>query len=246
MERLWIVLGVALVVLLFLLSTRSNFTEGIPRIIHQTAPADESKWPKLWKLCQKTWWEKFPDWEYRFWNDDDLENLIKNDYPWFYNTYMGYDQQIKRVDAARCFILHKYGGMYADMDYECVKNFEHLLPADKVSIAESPFRDDGRADKEIHQNALMVSPKGHPFWEKTWDILEEKKNEQNVVYATGPYVIKQSVIEMPYHVNTLKNELFAPGHTETFKRAKHEQYEELPPVDNEKVYARHLGTGVWV
>jgi len=242
----WVVLVALLFVLLGLLSTRSNFEAGIPKIIHQTAPADESKWPKLWKLCQKTWKEKFPAWEYKFWNDDDLENLIKTDYPWFYETYKGYDQHIKRVDAARCFILHKYGGMYADMDYECVNNFEHLIPGDKVSIAESPYKDDGREDKEIHQNALMISPRGHPFWERVFEILEEKKNEQSVVYATGPYIMKQSAIEMPDKINTLKKELFAPSHTQGFKRAQNEKYEDIPPLDDPSIYARHLGTGVWV
>jgi len=242
----WIVLVALLFVLLGLLSTRSNFEEGIPKIIHQTAPADESKWPKLWKLCQKTWKEKFPTWEYRFWNDDDLENLIKTDYPWFHDTYKGYDQQIKRVDAARYFILHKYGGMYADMDYECVNNFEHLIPQDKVSIAESPYKHDGRDDIETHQNALMISPKGHPFWERVFKVLEEKKKEPVVVYATGPYVIINSIKGLEHHVNTLVYELFAPSHTEKFKRAQFENYNQLPPVENKNIFARHLGTGVWV
>lgn len=236
----WVGLVAIIVVLLVLLGTRSNFEKGIPKIIHQTAPSDESKWPPTWKLCQKTWKEKFPNWEYRFWNDDDLENLIKEDYSWFYPTYKGYDQQIKKVDAARYFMLHKYGGMYADMDYECINNFEHLLPVDKVSIAESPYK------HETHQNALMVSPKGHPFWERVFDILDEKKNENDVVHATGPRIIEKSVRELSHQVNTLSNDLFAPVHTEVFKRAEYEKYTELPLVENKDIFARHLGTGVWV
>lgn len=242
----WIILTALLFVLLGLLSTRSNFESGIPKIIHQTAPADESKWPPTWKLCQKTWKEKFPSWEYKFWNDEDLENLIKEDYSWFYPTYKGYDQQIKRVDAARCFMLHKYGGMYADMDYECINNFEHLLPGDKVSIAESPYKNDGREDTETHQNALMISPKGHPFWERVFEVLEEKKNDNVVVYATGPYVIIKSIKGLEHYVNTLAHDLFAPSHTEVFKRAQFENYNQLPLIENKNVFARHLGTGVWV
>jgi len=246
-EMWWVIVAAVLVVLCLVASTiRSSFEPGIPKIIHQTAPADESKWPKLWKLCQKTWKEKFPTWEYKFWNDDDLENLIKTDYSWFYDTYKGYDQQIKRVDAARCFILHKYGGMYADMDYECVNNFEHIIPSDKVSIAESPYKHDGRDDTETHQNALMISPKGHPFWERVFEVLEEKKNDEVVVYATGPYVIIKSIKELEHYVHTLKYELFAPSHTQVFKRAQFENYNELPPVENKNIFARHLGTGVWV
>jgi mannosyltransferase OCH1-like enzyme len=246
MEWMWLVLAGLLAVLLILLANRSNFDEGIPKIIHQTAPADETKWPKVWKLCQQSWKEKFPDWQYMFWNDDDLENLIKTDYPWFYDTYKGYDKQIKRVDAARYFILHKYGGMYADMDYECVNNFEHLIPGDKVSIAESPYKHDGRPDTETHQNALMASPRGHPFWERVFKVLDDNKNNAFVVYATGPYVIIKAIKELGEYVHTLKYELFAPSHTQQFKRAQFENYNKLPPVENKDIYARHLGTGAWV
>ena len=136
--------------------------------------------------------------------------------------------------------------MYADMDYECVNNFEHLIPPDKVSIAESPYKHDGRDDMETHQNALMISPKGHPFWERTFQILEEKKNDDVVVYATGPYVIIKSIKGLEHQVNTLVYQLFAPSHTELFKRAQFEDYTQLPPVENKSIYARHLGTGAWV
>ena len=229
-----------LLFIFFMWPVNRRYFPEIPKIIHQTAPADESKWHATWVPCQKSWKEKFPTWEYMFWNDDDLDKLIKTDYPWFYDTYTGYDQQIKRVDAARCFILHKYGGVYADMDYECINNFQHLLPGDKVSIAESPYK------HESHQNALMASPKGHPFWERVFEVLDEKKNESEVVHATGPRVIIKSIEGLEHYVNTLAGELFAPIHTQVFKRAEHEKYTELPPVENNNIFARHLGTGVWV
>ncbi len=93
------------------------------------------------------------------WTDEDLDNLIKNDFPYFYDIYKGYDVNIKRIDMARYFILYKYGGIYADMDYICFKNFYNLMPQDKVSISESDWQ-----ENEYMQNALMISPKEHPFW----------------------------------------------------------------------------------
>ena len=35
---------------------------------------------------------------------------------------------IQRADASRYFILHKYGGLYADLDYEPLMNFWDHLP----------------------------------------------------------------------------------------------------------------------
>ena len=48
----------------------------IPKIIHQTAPADKSKWHPIWEICQNSWKENFPspEYSYKFWNDDDLYN----------------------------------------------------------------------------------------------------------------------------------------------------------------------------
>ena len=110
------------------IKTIKAFIPGIPKIIHQSAPADKSKWPEIWAKCQKKWKELFPapKYEYKMWTDEDLDALMKNDFPEYYDMYKGYDQNIKRFDIARYFILHKYGGIYADMDYICFKNFYDL------------------------------------------------------------------------------------------------------------------------
>jgi hypothetical protein len=47
------------------------------------------------------------------------------------------------------------------MDYMCIKNFYDKLPQDKVSISESPYK-----NNKYLQNALMCSPRKHPFWMK--------------------------------------------------------------------------------
>jgi len=55
-------------------------------------------------------------------------------------------------------MLFLHGGLYADMDVEALDNpFPHL-PAG-VSIVASPY-----VENEKHQNSLMASPAGHPFW----------------------------------------------------------------------------------
>lgn len=239
----WVVCVVLLVVFLWMISTRSNFDEKIPKIIHQTAPADKSKWHPLWEPCQKTWKEKFPGWEYKFWSDEDLDALIATKYPWFLETYNGYDKKIKKIDAARYFILYEHGGVYADMDFECINNFEHVLPGDKVSIAESPYKNDGRG--ETHQNALMASPPKHPFWEKVFSLLEENKHRNDVLYATGPQIIVKAVKELSHYVNTLDSKRFAPEHDSNFKSAWKNGVKTPQTISDPNIFSRHHGTGVW-
>jgi mannosyltransferase OCH1-like enzyme len=244
MEWMWVVLAGLLIVLLFFLKNRSNFEEGVPKIIHQTAPADESKWHPVWKECQKTWKEKFPDYEYRMWTDEDLDELIRTKYSWFYDTYKGYDLKIKRIDAARYFMLNEYGGIYADMDFECLNNFEHILDKDKVSIAESPWKNGPSG--ETHQNALMISPKGHPFWEKVFELLDKHKNNRDVLFTTGPRIIMEAMNSVNEgSVASLPYQKFAPQHDKEFTSSYEAGRKTITPPNDPSIFTRHHSTSVW-
>jgi mannosyltransferase OCH1-like enzyme len=200
----------------------------IPKIIHQTAPANKEKWNEVWYKCQESWFEKFPspEYEYKMWNDEDLDKLIKYDFPWFYKIYQNYDKNIKRIDIARCFILYKYGGIYADMDYMCMKNFYDLLPPNKVSISQSPH-----PHNEYIQNALMASNINNNFWLK---VIEEAKNRTTlgVLDSTGPRLLTNIYFENTNDVNILPKDLFNPlsGTLE---------------FDSDIVYTKHFGSCSW-
>ena len=197
----------------------------IPKIIHQTAPADKAKWNEVWYKCQESWFEKFPspEYEYKMWTDEDLDSLIKNDFPWFYDIYSNYDVNIKRIDIARYFILYKYGGIYADMDYMCINNFYDLLPPEKVSISESPH-----TQNEYIQNALMASNKNNNFWLK---VIDESKNRINdsVFNATGPNLVSDIYFANKNDVNILEKNLFNP-------------LRESSEFNDDKIYSKHFGS----
>ncbi|KAH3704398.1 hypothetical protein DPMN_079453 [Dreissena polymorpha] len=53
---------------------------------------------------------------YTLWNLSMVENLISINYPWMKRTFNGYSQWVQKVDLAKYVILHKYGGLYADLD----------------------------------------------------------------------------------------------------------------------------------
>lgn len=195
----------------------------IPRIIHQLAPADKSKWNSGWNECQKTWKDSHPDFEYRMWTDEDIFEFMKNENPSFYeNVFLKYPKNIQRWDAVRPFILYKYGGIYADMDYECNQRFYELLPGDKVSICQSIYEID-----EGYQNALMASPKNHVLWKKLINDMEtvdtsDVKDPFYVQKTTGPILISRCIKNNTQLVNTLNSTEYASGK-----------------------YARHINNGVW-
>lgn len=211
---------------------RFNSGINIPKILHQTAPADKSKWHREWFECQASWRQHFPDFEYKLWTDEDNLNLIKNDYPWFLETYNKYPKNIMRIDIIRYFILDKFGGIYADMDYICIRNFYMNLPQDKISISESPF------PGEYLQNALMCSPKGHTFWmkviKKSKARLEKIENNSNVLYITGPQLVSDVYNDNKANIHVLPKDEFNPDKNSQFFN------------DHGKIYAKHLTTATWV
>ena len=215
------------------LQKNENFTSDIPKIIHQTAPKDKKKWNKTWYTCQQSWLKYFPEPEYKhiMWYDEDLDNLIINDFPWFYNIYKSYSKNIQRIDIARYFILYKYGGIYADMDYMCMKNFYNMLPSNKVSISESPYK-----NNEYLQNALMASNINNDFWIKVIDeaIIRNNniKSNNNVLYTTGPKLISFVYSNNIDNVNVLNYKLFNPSKSS----------DDFNSID---VIAKHVGTCTW-
>lgn len=199
----------------------------IPKIIHQTAPEDKNKWDPSWIKYQQSWIKHFPDFEYKFWNDNDIENFIFTKYRWFYDIYKSYDANIKRVDAARYFILYEYGGIYADMDYECVNNFWENIDQDSVSFAES-----GGVCVASIENALIVSPQNDPFWPLVFAKLINSTNFF-VFEATGPVFIERCYKH--YYDETKRN----------IKYLNAQQYSLNINTRSSNKYAIHHQTGVW-
>lgn len=200
----------------------------VPKIIHQTAPRDKSKWPKTWYICQNTWFKHFPKNEYKYmmWYDEDLDLFIKTQYNWFYPHYKSYKNKISRIDAARYFILYHYGGIYADMDFYCVHNFYNKLEYNKVSIVESPYK-----KNEYLQNSLMASSIKHPFWKTVFSQLLINKKKNKILDIAGPRLLDDSYIKE--YVNILPYQLFNP------------RLEDKEVFNSNNIYTKHYLTNVW-
>jgi mannosyltransferase OCH1-like enzyme len=179
---------------------------GIPKIIHHICPKDYRRWDKKWFVGYESWLRIFPKEEYThmIWYDDELDKFIESDFPWFLDVFKSYDRNIKRIDMVRPFFLYKYGGIYADMDYVVYKDFFKDMPQDKVSIPESPYK-----DNEFIQNALMITPPKHNFWLLIIDNCYKSRNE-HVFHATGPQLYTQTYTKYPNLVNILPMDLWNP------------------------------------
>ncbi|GBG26110.1 Inositol phosphoceramide mannosyltransferase 1 [Hondaea fermentalgiana] len=186
-------------------STPSSAARGVPKIIHQqwkneiVPEGDFTKYHNLWKTY-------FPEPEYThmLWTDESGRALIATDFPWFLEAYDNFYMNIQRADAVRYFVLYKYGGIYADLDYEPFTNFWEHIPQDRVSLIESPYK-----INEQVQNSLMAGPKGDPFWNVTFSIMYERRKSHKVLSSTGPSMVDEAMRRAPdttwYHMLPCEN-----------------------------------------
>lgn len=188
----------------------------VPKIIHQIAPKDKLKWHPLWFKCQESWFKNFHDFEYKIWNDEeDIDNLVCDYYPQYKNLYNLLPSHIMKIDFARLCILHKFGGIYGDMDYFVYKNFYHTLTAD-VGFVENTLLEYTSAEVE---NCLMYSKPGNQFlielmkyskacflhfrndFLKIDNNLRSDKNSKIINNTTGSGMVSEAVKQLKNYFN---------------------------------------------
>jgi hypothetical protein len=171
----------------------------IPRILHQTWK--DASVPQPFHRLQQSWLTHNRDWEYRFWTDEAARRFVAERYAWFLPTYDAYVQPIKRVDAVRYLWMHHFGGVYADLDFECLRPLDPLLAERQLVLGMEPDEHvqpwvTARGLHRIVCNAFIASAPGHPFWDYVVRRLEHTR-DLDPLCATGPFFLTRAVAEYP-------------------------------------------------
>lgn len=188
----------------------------IPKIIHQTwktqvIPYWFSDFTRSWQTCH-------PSWEYHLWDDEANRRLIQKHYPWFLRTYDNFSFNIQRADAVRYFILHRFGGIYVDIDMECFKSVEPLLQgADCVFGIEPDEHARLHNTDRIISNAFMGSVPKHPFFfaiakEMLTCVCHQTDRNRYILETTGPLMINRvySNYQCPETIELLSPDFLNP------------------------------------
>ena len=174
----------------------------IPKLVHLTYKS-ENELPDHWRKSLEKW--KDYGWEVMFHTDEDNDNLIKNDYPWLLEKYNNFKYFISKVDLARVCYLHKWGGVYSDLDLRPSKNFYDEIKNEELCFCESSFGHN-------YTNEFMCGEKGHPFW---IDLMNEIKvyppwwaftKHFKVMSTSGPFVLDGLVKKTKYNYKILGND----------------------------------------
>jgi mannosyltransferase OCH1-like enzyme len=211
---------------------------NIPKVIHRTWKTRDIPYD----IFKKEWvdsWEKYnPSWEFRFYTDEDIDRFMEENYPEHLELLNSYDQHIKKVDAFRYFLLHRYGGMYVDLDFECFKPLDNLF-CEGVNI----YLQQNNPTVLRTTNSIMISSPGHVFWKHAIRRLAAERNMSAGPPAhTGPHFLTRVLEEREYDdIEILKFRAYF------FPRWHKEKDIEIEDGyrEREDVYGEHKFTRTW-
>ncbi|MFF3356491.1 glycosyltransferase [Streptomyces sp. NPDC002917] len=173
----------------------------IPALIHQTwkdtdVPPEWQKWADSWRIHH-------PGWGYRLWTDADNRAFLQEHYPWFLPVYDGYPEAIMRADAIRYFLLDHFGGLYVDLDFECLKPVTEILGGHDLVLGCEPDAHTRlllarrRGFDRIVGNAFIASRPGHPFWAHVHRRLVATHKLPSTLDVTGPFFLTRAIDSAP-------------------------------------------------
>ncbi len=149
---------------------RAPSDRSFPKLIFQTwksklsMPENYARWSKSLRQMNQ-------DFEYFLWDDVDNRSFIERFYPWFLPFYDAYPREIYRADAVRYFFLYQFGGLYADMDTECLRPVGDLFRSGDVWLVR--IGNDPHFPHSI-PNAIMASRPLQEFWLLVIHLMVEK------------------------------------------------------------------------
>lgn len=173
----------------------------IPKIIHQIWSGIEEPLPELFKTLGNTWKENHSEWEYILWDEKMMNSFIDRNYPQHCDRYRGFPFNVQRWDSIRYLILSKMGGMYIDLDAECLKPHDDLLEGRTCCFSMEPKEHGLVLGRELYfNNALMACVPGHRFMEKIVENVFVKElsytgiRNLDILLTTGPLLLSDMYV----------------------------------------------------
>lgn len=169
-----------------------NDNQKIPKIIWQTMKSNEV--PPFMKSYADSWTELNPDYEYRFHDDSDIINFIKDDFPEYLDGYNKLKYGASKADLWRYLIIYKFGGVYADLDCKCNNALKNWVNPDSLFVTQLG------TNKDICQWLIISAPNNPIFLRAAQKTL--KNSETNNC--------KESYIGFEFAENKLELRKYSP------------------------------------
>jgi inositol phosphorylceramide mannosyltransferase catalytic subunit len=156
----------------------------IPRIFHQIWLGPEPI-PDELAPYRQSWPEHHPEWEIMVWTEENLPDVVVRP-----EVLEVLRHPAERSDILRYELMRTYGGVYVDVDFECLRSIEPLI--DGVE-AFAGYRKPGRVN-----NALVGSVPGHPLMDRALAEIRPRTSWGTVDKdGTGPPFLEGVLADFP-------------------------------------------------
>lgn len=167
--------------------TKNILSRCIPHLIHQIWLGGEL--PYKYKKCCNSWRSFNPNYEYRLWDEQSILNLG------YFESRTAFIKSVSlgvKSDIARYEILRRFGGIYADTDFECLRPFDDLL--DRCSLVVGNLY----GYKPEICNAFIASVPDHPVINELCartNRIVKTTEPLEVIDATGPGLLTREIVQ---------------------------------------------------
>jgi mannosyltransferase OCH1-like enzyme len=212
----------------------------IPKIVHQLWK-DESV-PARWQSAADSVRRYHKEWEYRLWTDAEMMQHVEVNHADFLPLFMGMNRHIMRVDVFRYILMHDFGGLYCDLDYEFVRPYDYGDSEVVLTLEYDTVYGDSHNQVA---NYMFASVPQHSLWK---DIIADVRADPpyaetpaDVCVVTGPTLITRVYFQNCHRysgVALTPKPVFSP-------RRVHGRYERKFYINSGITYGFHHGWGSW-
>jgi mannosyltransferase OCH1-like enzyme len=162
----------------------------IPKIIHQIWLGGEPM-PELLQKISQSWKKMHPDWEYFLWTEQEVAQLKLINQTIFDQE----EHPRSKANILRLELLYQFGGLYVDLDFECLKPFDLLHHCcDFYTGLFELHRLSKHKCKVRCNNALIAAVPYHPIIDKMVHELKNFHTKQTIYERTGVDFYNQILI----------------------------------------------------
>ena len=140
----------------------------IPKIIWQTHEWELEDLPDTFKKSVDSWKNMNPTWDYRYTSARKrLEHIRDYGGEEFLKFYKDCNR-LTQADLWRYVVLYKFGGVYSDLDWECIRPLDDIIEIEneKNPIIIHTYMED---QKDPYNNSLIGSDAGQLVFKKLID-----------------------------------------------------------------------------
>jgi hypothetical protein len=241
---------------------------GVTKLIHQSnARTTDNARTRSWKSLN-------PTWEYRFYTDTDMHQYIETHTSQIRTDFPGLEEliptcrKIEVIDIFRYLLLYYEGGLWCDVDTDCLKPLD-AMPVDFVTAILPLECHLTSADQERKGykypygvgNCIMYAPPSHPFFHAVLGRIVRLKRgvttqstDDEVIMTTGPGMLTRSIHAYPGSHACDKRFISMVGEGDGRRITILPQIMWIPPTNppiygiyplNIWSYARHTCDGSW-